>query len=125
MIALSTITFDILGQITLFPDRNTSTLGSFRRRSNRTATLDGGSDLTDLGFSYSDLIFTFEITKITQDEAENIEYLIKNYPLLRISTREGFFEGALASVDINATPITFNFLPTKIMATPEPISPGL
>ena len=113
MIGLTTLTYDLDGNMTLYPSESSAKLGSFRRRQTRTATIDGGSDFTDLGFTHSDMLFSYEVSKITEPEANQLVYLLKNYPQVNMSNKEGVFRGLLTNLDINRLPVTFDFLPIK------------
>ena len=112
MIAISTLTYDIDGHLILHVNPDTD-FGKMTRRHTRTATLDGESVITDLGYAWSDMTFNINVSRITNEELDQLKYLIQAYPVLLISTKEGCFEGALDSLDSRIYPISFNFLPLK------------
>lgn len=112
MIALSTLTYDLNGFIVLQEDINSEN-PTLSRRVSRTATLNGLSDLTDLGFSDGDGTFFLSFMDIDNTGIAILEYLIKNYSKLRLSSKEGCFEGVLRFVDTNNLPVQATFLIEK------------
>jgi len=112
MISLTTPTYDIQGDLIINTDPKT-TFGTLSRRNTRTATLDGESVLTDLGYSYSDMVLTIEASVISQGNIDHLKYLLINHPVLYISTKEGVFLGTIKGLDSNVIPVSFNFLPIK------------
>jgi len=107
VIALSTTTYALDGHIVI-KELPKSNLPSFARRLTRTATLDGNSSINDGGYSDSDSTF---IVKTNQtDIADNLETLIKNYPLMILTSKQGAFLGAMSSLSTRSYPIEFTFL---------------
>jgi len=100
MISITTSTYDLSGQLIISEDPN-SDLKSNIRRVSRIATLDGGCSITDQGFSHADRTLDIRQEGISQDDADRIWYLFRNYSLLRISTYDGVFLGAIQEVKIN------------------------
>ena len=112
MIGLSTLTYDIDGYIVLEENIKTDN-PTLTRRVTRTATLDGLSSISDLGFSDSDGTFFLYFSNITNFGIATLEYLIKNYATLRLSSKSGCFEGVLKLVDTNEIPIQATFFIEK------------
>jgi hypothetical protein len=109
MIGLSTLTYDLSGYLVLQEDISTDT-PLFSRRVTRTAVLNGLGELTDLGFSESDGTFYLSFSNIDAAGIDTLEYLIKNYSKLRLSSKGGCFEGVLSLVDTNNLPVSATFL---------------
>lgn len=112
MIILSTRTFDLQGYMVLDTAPQTN-FGTLSRRATRTATLDGGSSSTDLGFSWTDSVFKIVLAKLNDADLDNLKYLVQTYPLLVMSTKEGLFEGIISALSTKNYPVEFIFSPTK------------
>jgi len=112
MIGLSTLAYDLDGFLLIRENIKTQN-PTLERRVTRTATLDGLSSISDLGYSDSDGTFFLSITNITQTGIDTLEYLVKNYANLRLSAKSGCFEGVLKLVDTNTFPIQATFLINK------------
>ena len=112
MISISTLLVDISAPVFLNVDLNRNSL-LLNRRQTRTATLDGNSALSDLGFTWSDVTLNIDIDNATKEQSEKLEYLIQNYSIVTLSSNIGFFEGAIRGLNVNVNPITFDFLITK------------
>lgn len=101
MIAISTPTYDTEGSILLKniePDNDTNTR---ERRVTRTATLDGSSEIEDLGMSHSDRTFVIRAGGLTKAEFDKVATLVELYPLLTIVTDDGAFKGAPERISNN------------------------
>lgn len=107
MMALSTPTYDLRGYIVIHESPDTL-YPQLTRRVSRTATLDGKSTISDMGYTDSDgsYVVRFDDTSIK----ENLERLIKTYPLLYLSTKNGCFSGTIKTMDTSKTPMEFTFL---------------
>jgi len=92
MIAISAPTYDTAGSIRIqeLPSSDTDTV---RRRVNRVRTLDGGVVVNDGGFAHGDrdLLIRF---KPTQAQFDAVQRLVRLYPQLDVSTRDGVFRCA-------------------------------
>jgi hypothetical protein len=96
MIGISTLTIDPSGALLL--DEHPDTLiNQLERRIQKTATLDGGVDVEDLGFTDAD-----RSTEIVIDSTpalyEQLRYLITNYATVGISSRMGYNTAAIKRV---------------------------
>lgn len=88
---LSTLTYDLDGALLLQADKVGSTENMVSRRVVSNATLDGGSFVSDLGYSPSDRLFDLSIPDLTSDEVENIKRLFRLHSRFTLITREGAF----------------------------------
>ncbi len=108
MIALSTITFSLTGHLIL-QESSASIFSDLSRRVSKTATLDGGVLLTDLGYSEGDREFKLEL--LTEDSTSilALKRLVEAYSLLYLSCKEGVYKGVIANLKYDTYPVTFNF----------------
>ena len=77
--------------------------GVYSRRTSKSATLDGGAYITDLGYSASDRDFELTFDNDTRDNAAQLLVLVdlaKNYNTLRMSSDEGLFAGVVDSITL-------------------------
>lgn len=109
MIAISTLLYDLRGHIVL-SESPKSVFPDLSRRVTRTATLDGNSTLNDLGFTDGDKTYVFSFDNLVQSQVENLEYLIKNYAIVRLSTADGCFLGSISRVGSAKNPTQLTFL---------------
>jgi hypothetical protein len=88
--------FDLSGWVELHVKAPAET-GEVRRRVNRVATLDGGSVVNDGGFADADrtLDLTWQPTSSATEAA--VEYLVRTYAQVNVSTRAGFFRAIPAT----------------------------
>lgn len=109
MIILSTITYDPIGYLELreTPD---STYQVHERRVSRSATLDGLSVISDMGYTASDNTFVVRLKNPPVAQVERIIYLIRNYTLLKLTNKDGVFIGALQQFKTHLDPVEFIFL---------------
>ena len=107
MISLSTLTYDLNGAVS-FEAAPETVYPQLTRRITRKATLDGLSTINDMGFTHSD--GTIIVATRDFSVSDQLEYLVKNYSLLHIVTRNGSFKGAIKSLNTSITPMTFTFL---------------
>ena len=109
MIGISTIEYDIYGFLKLNEDITTKT-ESIQRRVSKTATLDGGVSLGDMGYTDSDRTFDISISEISAYNLNLIIRLMKQYPLLHFSTSDGYFSGVISALDADILPLKFTVL---------------
>lgn len=101
MISITTPTYDTEGSILLRNlESDTDTL-TRERRITRTATLDGGSEIEDLGMSHADRTFAIRARGLSKEEFEKLAALVEAYPLLVITTRDGAYRGAPERISLN------------------------
>lgn len=104
--------FDMQGFVTLKANGN-STFASYQRRVSRTATLDGNSSLSDMGFSLADNTLVLKFSDITVEQVEILKHLISSYARILFTDETGSYEGAIESVDWVKKPVTVRFLVAK------------
>ena len=107
MIAISMITADVQGHVEL--DDGDSRLGSLEARVSRSATLDGGCVITHSGVSQGDRTFTIKTT-ISERQKTRIEHIHENSTLVNISCKEGFFLGAISTINTSTPDLTMTIL---------------
>lgn len=100
MISITTSSYDLNGQLILNED-SSSDLKSNRRRVSRTATLDGGCDITDQGFSHSDRTLRIRNENISQNNADTLWYLFQTYSLIQVSIPDGCYKAAIKDLKID------------------------
>lgn len=110
MISLSTITFDMAGNIIFRNELLNSNTTSVSRRLTRTKTLDGGVVLQDKGFSHGDRTFSFLIPNAIQTDVERLYYIISTYSEIYLVTSDGFFKGNLSTYSFLKGILRFTFL---------------
>lgn len=91
-VSLSPVVFEPLGGVMLRakPD---SELAAIKRRVSRTATLDGGATIEDMGFTASDSEITINVIFETMSQEDKVLRLIRLYPLMTLATRYGCYVG--------------------------------
>ena len=109
MISISTVTFDLNGNIVLL-NAGKSDLSSATRRVTRSSTLDNGVVLADLGFTEGDRTLDIVVSNSSIEQEESIKYLQKTYPLVVLSCRDGAFLGVIADRSRQASELAFSFL---------------
>lgn len=108
MISICAPTFDLAGQL-LLPGTLMADPPGQSRRVTRTATLDGGVSLADMGFSHGDRTVSL-VARCTLGQEERARYLQRQYPLLMLAIREGVFLGAISSLSVSNGQLRMNFL---------------
>jgi hypothetical protein len=106
---LSAIAADPLGVVELEIDFSGSDFNSLSRRISRTATLDGGVVLTDLGYSDGDRT----VLLATPPDAEalaGLQYLLRNYGLVNVALPDGFYQTGLANLQANGENLAVSLL---------------
>lgn len=83
--------FDIDGVVLLNYIDSGADLFTVDRRVSRTATLDGGSIIDDLGFSDTDRTLSITANNVTKEQSIRLSYILRNYTLITIATDEAIF----------------------------------
>lgn len=91
MIGLSTRLFNLAGFWVLHPKPRAQDYRKLERRVSRTATLDGGASVVDLGYSDADRTFRFDFDGIEADTVEQIATAVKLYSEFVLCSDEGAF----------------------------------
>jgi hypothetical protein len=99
MLTLSAPTFDPLGHIALRPLPG-SDLGSITRRVSRQKTLDGGVVVNDGGFAHGDRTLGVRFKPRSEAEYESVARLVRLYPEIVVSKRDGVFRAAVQSLNL-------------------------
>lgn len=107
-IALSTPTYDLAGDL-LFDALPESKAHTYTRRIQRTATIDGGAVLDDMGYTNGDRSIEFEVA-YSEAAFDSLRYLVKNYGAVNLAAESGFYYGAIERVERDADLITVQFL---------------
>jgi hypothetical protein len=107
MISISTFLLDDAG-VLIAPEFTSSEFEGLSRRVQKTATLDGGVDVQDLGYTDLDRPVSIDVP-CSRAVYDQLKYLIANYSELGLSTRAGFNTVALKSVKRNDEKITLVF----------------
>lgn len=90
LISISTPTFDLDGHV-LIKTKPEATTGELRRRVSRVPTLDGGVAINDRGFSDGDRDIVVTWYTVSQEHNDLVARLVRLYPLLNVSMRDGFY----------------------------------
>lgn len=109
MIAFATPTFDLNGSVTL-KKTSKSDIETIERRVTRTATLDGGVEIADMGFTHGDRTLNIRARKESLETEAAIKYLLVNYPIVVCTTRDGVFHGAIERMNRNQGELNVTFL---------------
>jgi len=86
-----------------------SSFGTLYSRVSRVATLDGGSVVVNSGASESDRTITVEAL-VSEEQGEHIEAIRANNPMAHMSTRAGFYRGAIDSISVDGGALKLTFL---------------
>lgn len=116
MLGISTPTYDLSGDLLLDYTAG-SDIKTHSRRASKVATLDGGIEIIDSGYTDSDRTFNVEINTITDEKMSALLRLMKLYPLLNLSCNAGYFSGVISNLDANKIPVTFTVLIEKKYAS--------
>lgn len=108
LIALSTPTYDLDGELLLSPLMD-DIEDRYTRRVERTALLDGGSYVDDLGYSEGDRTLRFEVP-YTQATFDRLRYLLRQHGRAALAHEAGWYSGALTTLERAANIIRFEFL---------------
>ena len=109
MIVLSTPTFDLNGSVIL-KRTSKSNIETRERRVTRTATLDGGVEIADMGFTDGDRTLNIRARRESIGTEDAIRYLMENYPILVCTTRDGAYHGVIERMGRQAGELTVTFL---------------
>ena len=92
-LSISAKVFDLIGTLYLSGDNLSpkSSLSNIKRRSTRTATLDGKSSLYDTGYSASDRTITIVVDLDKTDVVDKLEYFVKNYSEMTLILADGAY----------------------------------
>ena len=95
MIGISTLNFDPLGSRMFRGDRDLNEINNQAsgRRVSRTATLDGGCEIYDTGFTDSDRTVTISQRKPTQEAISFARYICEHGPEVVVSMVDGCYLG--------------------------------
>ena len=115
MIYLAAPTFDLDGCLALTRGRIDDPL-DLSRRVSRTATLDGGAELTDLGFTHADRTLRVTAPHVSQADAERAAYLLQTYPTLIVATPTGCFLAAPEGMSVRGGALSLTLLVTEKLA---------
>jgi hypothetical protein len=115
VIALAPQTFDVSGP-TVIDRARLEDPEERTRRVNRSATLDGGATVADMGYSDADRTFRVTVGRVTREESAAVAYLLENYGTLVVSTEVGIFLAAPEGMSSRGGTLTFNLLVTEKLA---------
>jgi len=111
MIGLSTITFDLDGARIFQTDRSSELKNrQGDRRISRTATLDGGVLIADLGYADGDRKLTVVELDATEAAVTFAKYMVENFSLINATTEDGAYEVAPESYSIDNGNLTISLL---------------
>ena len=110
MIGISTQLFDLEGS-EVFVGSSISGLDSkVTRRVLSTATLDGGSYVSDQGYSDSDRRLNFEVLYLPQERVDNMIRIAKVHSIVFVCTEEGAFLGTISQIYYRGGRLYLNFI---------------
>lgn len=111
MIGISTMNYDEFGAM-IFPlsDTDEAVNDSAARRCTRTATLDGGCEIYDTGYSDSDRTLRVKEKDVDLTLIDFVKYIIQNYGLIVVTTRDGAYRGVPDSYNVKNGVLLFNIL---------------
>lgn len=98
MIGISTKIFDFEGADIFFDVDIQDLNNKIQRRVASTPTLDGGSYVSDQGYSDSDKLLSFKISNLTRARAENLIRIAKYHSRIIVTMNEGAFEGIIHQI---------------------------
>ena len=116
MIGISTTIFDIDGSISFQTISSGSQTRNVSRRISRRATLDGGVSVTDNGFSEGDRDFIIILKSIKKEHSDKLQRLVRLYPILNLSTDQGFYKVAPESFNQTNDEVTLRFLSIELLS---------
>lgn len=96
MIGISTQIYDLEGA-RIFEDLDPGKEQKNRRgerRVTRTATLDGGVSIADMGYSDGDRTITVMELAASLEAVEFVEYICRNYTLVTVTAEDGAYSAA-------------------------------
>jgi len=98
MIGISTKLYDLAGFDTFKSSDIVEFDSKIERRVSTTPTLDGGSYVSDGGYSDSDKIFNFKVKNLSKARYDNLIYIAKYHSRIYLCTEEGAFECVIKSI---------------------------
>lgn len=107
MIIITTQVADTKGMVQ-FQESSESTLGDWIARVSRTKTLDGGVWINNSGVVDGDRTFTIK-ADLTEDHADGLEYIYRNYQTVNLSCSEGLFSGSIQALGLNNGELNMKF----------------
>lgn len=116
MISFTTPAFDLLGHLVMFESSAKTIMPDLVRRVSRTATLDGLSEISDSGHTYSDDSWKIAVVNMSDDDLATLEYIIKNYSIINMATEKGCFQSVVKSVTQNKQTTTITVLVKKLIS---------
>lgn len=116
---MTTIDYDPDGvmQFRLLPSSELGTRTGSRRVS-RTATLDGGAEVYDTGYSAADRTFSLDLLTNGAGAAW-VERIVRTYALIRVSCRDGVFTAVPESWANEGRTVKLTLLITEELANYE------
>jgi hypothetical protein len=97
VIGISTPTLDIDGDIVIDEHSDTD-ISRYSRRVNGIATLDGGVEITDNGYADVDRTISI-VVESSVSIMQQLKYLIENYSIINLATRNGFNTAAISKLE--------------------------
>jgi hypothetical protein len=116
LVSITTPTFDLSGHV-IIQTKPDVTTGEMRRRVNRVPTLDGGVAINDRGFSDGDRDILLTWYTVSQEHSDLVARLVRLYPLLNVSMRDGVYIAVPESFVPGVKESTLNLL-VKSKLTP-------
>ena len=109
MISISAPIYDPSGVVRI-QDAPASDIDTVRRRVNRQRTLDGGVVVNDGGFAHGDRDLRVTWRPKSSAEYASVQRLVRLYPQLIVSTREGVFRCAPSSLESRSGEATLSLM---------------
>jgi hypothetical protein len=116
MISISAPLFDTSGNVFIRAESPRAELRAIDRRLSRTATLDGGAEIFDGGFSHADRTLIVDVEDLSRDDADNLQRMTRVYALLIVSLVEGVFEAAPENFTERENRVTLRLLVKSILS---------
>ena len=112
MFGVATTVFDVAGARIFKRDELDKELDNRQgaRRVTRTATLDGGAAIADMGYSDSDRDIKIVEPEASIEAADYARYICENYARVVVSTPDGAYEAVPASHGLDDGTLTLKLL---------------
>lgn len=101
-VSFSVSTYDTDGSIDLVLEPGQDGIGNRRRRVSVVETLDGGVAISDNGGGSLGMNITFK-ARVTTEQAATLRHLVETYPILEMSSEDGFYTVAPSSLSFTAS----------------------